>query len=407
MKLYYELKKLTPKQGTIRVIIIERGKKCVISTGEKIDIRDWATGKPKAIAKNANINTLLNRYTKEFDDYMSKVKLADELPTLGRAKEYVTNKVKRINSEYGNKNITTLIQQFIEEKQGIFRDGALKPYNTLSIHLTDFNPNIQFADFGAEFSERFSKFLAQKSKHVKGATDLQNPTINKMIVTLKAFCKWAYNKKYTSATDWMNIKRLKEIDQRIITLTAEELATYYNFNFGNRKNLEQAKDVFCFAAFLGLRYNDLKQVTLSNLKKGFLHINTNKNNKELKIKLIPQAVDILNKYNNTLPLEISNQKLNKNIKNGVKTAGIDRSETIIIQHLSKVSTVSKPIYELISIHDARKTFVTICLESGMSISEVMSKSTHDSYSAFKRYVSMEQSKVDEKLVTTFSKIFAN
>ena len=401
MKLYYELKKINEKQGTIRAILIQQGKKGIISTGQKIDLRDWATGKPKAISKNASINLYLNKYVTAFEDYLTKVKLANELPSLINGMEYVKANVKTLNVERGTKDIPTLIEQFIAEKNGTMREGALKPFKTLSNHLTDYSTNIQFADFNEDFAGKFSKFLAQKGNHIKGATNLQNPTINKMLVTLKVFCKWAFKNKYTSATDWMNIKRVKEIDQRIITLQSEELNTYYNFDFGNRVNLERAKDVFCFASFLGLRYNDLKQVNENNIKKGYLHINTQKNDKELRIKLIPQALHILDKYDNILPLDISNQKLNKNIKEGVKVAGIKRKETVIVQHLSTTSKKQRFVHELISIHDARKTFITLSLEGGLSITEVMQMSTHNNYKSFSRYVNIEQSKVDEKLDNVF------
>ncbi len=401
MKLYFELKKISDKQGTIRAIVIEHGKKSVISTGHKIDIKDWVSGKPKAIGKNSNIKLYLSKYDTAFEEYITNVKLANELPSLNKAKEYVTSKVRTINSERGIKDIHQLINDFKKEKEGFMRVGALKPFTTLSKHLMDFNSNIQFADLDADFANRFAKFLSQKSTLVVGSKNLQNPTINKMIVTLKVFCKWAFEKRYTSATEWMKIKRVKEIDQRIITLTGDELHRYFNFDFGSRINLERAKDIFCFASFLGLRYNDLKQVKKENIKKGYLHINTQKNDKELQIKLIPEALEVLAKYDCVLPMDISNQKLNKNIKEGVKVAGIDRKENVIIQYLNNSTQKVKFVHELISIHDARKTFISLCLQNGLSISEVMQMSTHNSYKSFSRYINLEKSKVAEKLVNVF------
>ncbi|MBL7921138.1 MAG: phage integrase SAM-like domain-containing protein [Bacteroidia bacterium] len=416
MKLYFEYKKdpkkgavkkdgtkkeILSKEGMIRVILIQQGKKVITSTGHKINESDWSKGRPKPIAKNANLNLYLNKYVSAFDDYMIAVKLANDIPSLTRASDFIKTKVNSINVERGNKDIPSLIIQFKNEKTGFLREGALKPFTTLSNHLMDYNSNIQFADFDEIFANKFAKFLSEKSKHYENATDLQNPTINKMLVTLKVFCKWAYKNKHTSATEWMNIKRVKEIDQRIITLTSEELNTYYNFDFGVKVNLEKAKDVFCFASFLGLRYNDLMQVNDQTIKKGYIHINTQKNDKELRIKLIPQALQILKKYDNCLPLDISNQKLNKNIKSGVKLAGIDRRETIIVQHLNVSIKKQRFVHELISIHDARKTFITLCLENGLSVSEVMQMSTHNSYRSFSRYVNLEQSKVDEKLQDVF------
>ncbi len=401
MNLYFELKKINEKQGTIRAILIQQGTKAIISTGQKIDIKDWKDGNPKAIGRNSNINLYLNKFRTAFEEYITKTRLANELPSLNRGKEYIKSTVKTSSSEHGTKDISTLITLFKSEKEGFMAEGALKPFTTLLNHLTDFNPKVQFADFDKDFSHRFAKFLSQKSKHVKGATDLQNPTINKMIVTLKVFCKWAFEKRHTSATEWIKIARVKETDQRIITLTAEELYTYYSFDFGKRINLERAKDVFCFASFLGLRYNDLKQVSKSTVKNGYLHINTHKTKTELKIKVVPQAQQILAKYDYNLPLEISNQKLNKNIKESVRVAGIDRKESVIIQHLTNVSTKEMYVHKLISIHDARKTFISLCLHGGLNMLEVMKMSTHSNYKSFLRYVSIEQSKVDEKLESVF------
>lgn len=408
MYLYFELKKVvtktSDKEGTIRAILSERGNKAIISTGVKIAIKDWAKGNPKQLIRNANIKLTLDKYKTAFNKYITATHLANELPSLVACKEFIELEVKSSISERGKKDLFSLIEQFKNEKKGFLKEGAIKPFTTLSNHLSDFNPNIQFADLNDKFRDTWVKFLSEKSKHTKGAKNLQNPTINKMIVHLKVFCRWALNNRHTSATDWQKIKHLKEIDQRIISLTMDELVAYYNFDFGDRVNLERAKDVFCFASFCGLRYNDLKQVNKHTVKKGYLHINTQKNDKELRIKLIPNAVAILEKYNYNLPLDISNQKLNKNIKTSVKLAGIDRQEMIIVQHLMVTKKVKKYVHQMISIHDARKTFITLGLEGGLSISEVMQMSTHSGYRSFSRYVNIEQSKVDEKLTDVFSQL---
>ena len=247
MKLYFEYKKdpkkkvtkkdvtekdMPSKEGMIRVILIQQGKKTSISTGHKIEEKDWGKGKPKPITKNANVNLYLNKYITAFDNYMIAVKLANDIPSLTRASEFIKTNVNSINVERGNKDILSLILQFKKEKIGFLREGTLKPFTTLSNHLMDYNSNIQFADFDEGFANKFARYLFEKNKHVEKATNLQNPTINKMLVTLKVFCKGAYKNKHTSASEWMSIKRIKEIDQPIITLTSEKLNTYYTRDFG-------------------------------------------------------------------------------------------------------------------------------------------------------------------------------
>ena len=343
MYIYYDLKKVSEKEGTIRVILSQHAKKAVIYTGKKILINDWIKGNPKAIGKNANINLYLRKYKTAFDLYMTNTQLANDLPSLNNCKDFITTAIKTPTSERGKKDIPALIEQFKKEKEGILKEGALKPFTTLSNHLTDFETNIQFAGFNKDWATKFAKYLSEKSTHIKGAKSLQNPTINKMIVTLKVFCKWAFEKKHTSATEWMQIKRVKELDQRIITLTMSELITYFNFDFKEKINLERAKDVFCFASFLGLRYNDIKQVNKRNIKKGYLHINTQKTNTELRIKLIPEALEILEKYNYILPLDISNLKLNKiiSITQNFYLLNLINNSIIQIKHLTIQMTIMK------------------------------------------------------------------
>lgn len=407
MNIYFEYKGTTEKQGTIRAIIINGGKKERISTGIKIDKKDWQKGMPKQIGKNASITLALKKYTSAFEKYMTNVHLANEVPSITRAKTFVLDNVITGNTERGKKDIRALIEVFRKENEAILTEDALKPYKTLSNHLEDYNKNLQFSDIDKAWGNQFAKYLATKSQHVKGATNLQNPSVNKMIIVLKAFCKWAYNhrNKYTSATGWRDLERVKEVEQRIITLTKNEFNQYANHKFGKDERLSKQRDVFCFSVYTGLRFQDMKLLTKKNFKTVgkniYLHLNTNKTGKELKLELIDQAKEIILKYDYQLPI-ITNQKTNEYIKKGVELAGIDRKETVIIQHLKQRKEIERPVNKLISIHDARKTFVTLALEGGMSISEVMQMSTHKDYRSFARYVELEAARIRDKHKSVFA-----
>lgn len=367
MKMYFELKKVVTKKsdkhGFVRAIIIERGIKVVLSTGIKIEIKDWHKGFPKQISKTANVRLFLNKYKTSFDNYIMNVKLANELPSLSSAKAYLLNDVEGVKTPFD------VIDIFIRENEGLYKPNALKPYRAIQKHLNEFDHKIQFTDLNKKFRDKFVKYLSSKG--------LQNPTINKQLVKLKVICKYANKNRYTSSVDYLEISKIKEVKQRIITLTRSEFFSYFNFNFGQKNHLAIARDIFCFAAFTGLRYDDLFKVSSAMDK-----------DKELRLKLIPEAVQILERYNYSLPLSISNQKLNLNIKNGAKIAGIDREENIVTQYLTNITTMIKPVHQLISVHDAIKTFVILILDGGLSILDVMRISTHNSLEAFVRYISI-------------------
>jgi site-specific recombinase XerD len=419
MKLYFELKKKTKKSktGLIRAIIISSGKKERISTGISIEAKNWDKGNPKAISANANINLSLKKYEGAFTEYITMTTLANEIPSLSSAKDFVTANVNGVNKERGQKDIRDILELFQEEKRNSLKEGAIKPYVTMVNHLYDYNKNVQFADFTHSWGEKWKKWLSQKGTEMKKRNekkseaenekvrDLQNGSINKQIVALKSFCKWAVKKKFTSVSSFNDIEKIKKvIDQRIIALTQNEFNLYANYDFGDNKPVEEQRDVFCFGCYTGLRFEDLSRVKDFIKKSGkdyYLHLNTDKTNHELKMRLVDEAVAILQRYDFVLPI-ISNQKCNKQIKAGIKKCGIDRQETVVVQYLNKVTYPKQYVCDIISIHDARKTFITRCLEAGMSLTEVMAMSTHNDFRSVQRYIDLERERINTKLQSVFS-----
>jgi len=411
MKIYFELKKehSKSKSGLIRAIVINAGRKERIPTGILIDTKNWLKGYPKQMAATASIKEELKKYEAAFDEYIRMTVTGfNEIPSLSDAKAFINSKVKGINTERGKKNIRSLMQVFFDEMQNDMKEGTRKEYRTVLKHLYDFNPNVQFADFNYSWGEKWKRWMSAKgtkNKNDKSVKNVQSVTINKHISSLKTFCKWAVKNKHTGATGYDDIKMIKIIEQRIITLTQDEFNLYANYDFSKNIPLQQQRDMFCFVAYTSLRFEDIKQVedSVKNVGKDYiLHINTHKKGKELKMRLIDEAVAILKKYDFKLPI-ISNQKTNEYIKAGVKAAEINRKEAVVEQYLNEVSYPKKYVYDIISIHDARKTFTSLALESGMSIAEVMSYTTHEDYRSMKPYINLEKKKSDAKLQLVFKK----
>ena len=408
MNFYYDLKKLDEKTGTIRVVLTHDSQRLAISTGLKIPIKDWKDGKPKQNADNTTINLTLGKYQTAFNDYVSGATLANEHTTLVRAKDYIQNKIVSANTptSTGPKTLNDLLALFESDMKYELKEGAIKPYRTLMAHLQDFNPKITLNDIDEIMSERFKVFLATKSQHVEGAVSLQNPTINKMIVSLKAFMKWAVHHKYTTNLAWKTITIVKKTqDQEIVALTESELNQFHSHDFGTNIRLAQQRDMFCLASYTGLRYQDLASVCewLEDTDDGLvIHIRTQKNGKEAFIPVLDEAKAILDKYECKLPV-ISNQKMNEYIKEAAKVAKLNRVQKVVVQHLNVKNYVEKPIHQLLSIHDGRKTFITMMLDKGMTLTEVMKISTHSDLRSLMRYVGHEQKRVSDKLKDAFKK----
>lgn len=87
---------------------------------------------------------------------------------------------------------------------------------------------------------------------------------------------------------------------------------------------------------------------------------------------------------------ISNQKLNKYVKELCELAEINDPVEIIRFKGAKRHATLHPKHELISAHTGRKTFVTLSLSKGIPAEVVMKITGHSDYKSFKRYVEVDE-----------------
>lgn len=152
---------------------------------------------------------------------------------------------------------------------------------------------------------------------------------------------------------WINIPKDKNyrLDKY---LTPEEFNRIVKVKLRTQR-MERIRDLFVFQTLTCLAYTDLLAFDADNIKE----INGNKvyigkrakTNIEYTILLLPLAIDILNKYNNKLPL-LSNQKYNDALK-----------------VLAQFCEIDKPL----SSHWARHTGATLLLNEGKMSMENLAK----------------------------------
>lgn len=405
MKLYFELKTKgkEAKEGTVRAVISDNGNKALIPTGLKAKRTEFESGKFKNTAALQSKKDKLREYETAFSEYLTTVNLYKELPTLDNAKAYMLASLNKETSATKNKNIDSHFKEYKKDRQatGKFKEISVKQYTNLFNHINDYKPNTTLNDINKKWAKGFVEYLSKEVKHkgkvIKAPTQIV--TINKLIAKLKAYCKWCYENKYTLNNGYTTIKRLEATAQRINVLTKAELTKYYLHKF-DKPYLERTRDIACFVGFTGLRYQDLSQVTRDNIKvqnnQYYLHINTSKTNAELRLPLTNEAIKILDKYNYQLPIR-SNQKINTYIKEGLKESGITSTQSVNINTVKGTTTKQVLKADITSIHDFRKTFITICLIEGLSVTEVMKLSTHSEYKSFQVYVALADTHLADKL----------
>jgi len=159
----------------------------------------------------------------------------------------------------------------------------------------------------------------------------------------------------------------------------------------SKKYLEQVRDVFCFCCFTGLRYSDVLNLKRSNIKDDYIEITTIKTNDPLQIDLNTYSRTILEKYNDfpfaddkCLPV-ISNQKMNKYLKELGQIAKMNESELVVYYKGNERIEETFQKWQLLSTHAGRKTFVSNALFLNIPAEVIMSWTGHKDHKVMENY----------------------
>lgn len=296
--------------------------------------------------------------------------------------------------------VIEFINHFIKNSSNTHSAGTLKAYSGLVVHLTGFEKSkgikFTFENIDTALLRNFHNYLFEEktleTKTGKKQIRLMNSiTAAKQLSTLKTLLNYARTiYKIPVKLDYRDFKiSRKDSDLEVIVLTYDEFEAIYNLDLEENKSLDAVRDVFCFSCATGLRYSDLAQLGREHIRKdNTIRMTAAKTGQKLVIPLNPISYAILQKYrvrHKPLPI-ISNQKTNDYLKRIGELAGIDTP--IEKKRMHGVKSVTKVFkkYELLSIHVGRKSFITLSLEKGAAVQDVMSLSGHTTFKAFKRYV---------------------
>src|SRR5690606_22010734 len=151
----------------------------------------------------------------------------------------------------------------------------------------------------------------------------------------------------------------------VIVLSEREIDQLRDFDLEDQR-LIKVRDVFLFGCFTGMRYGDIKALQKTDVFENDLRFLIQKkgNTTNHSIPILPETRRILEKYKDypgtqALPC-MSNQKMNKYLKDLMMEVGIDEEITIAEKGgTGKITRVVKKKWELITCHTSRKTFTTM------------------------------------------------
>jgi site-specific recombinase XerD len=381
------------KQRAIMLYVrgIPRGNKTpiVFATGEFVPKASWDAKRKRvkpSFTGSPEMNALLDKYESD------ALKLCREFAVKGDNTDFqaVRDALTRLFKPelFAESNdFFDVFDRYTEAKAIEWQPASLKKAQTLKNYLRQFAEEtaqeLRFESIDKKFQDGFTLFLLKR-------VGLQNNSVAKTFGHFRSFMNWCAERAYTSNLTFKTF-RMKTEKIEVIALTREELTRLYNFDFAEHPSLDKVRDVFCFQCFTGQRFSDIAAFRYNAVIDNVWHVRTTKTRDVIHVPLTDNALAILDKYreHGALPI-ISSQKTNEYVKEACKIAGIDQPVTITRYQANKRIERHEPKYNLIATHTARRSFVTLSLESGMRPEVLMRITGHTSLKMLNKYIAVSE-----------------
>lgn len=365
--------------------------------GSRLDLRPnvsyneskWNTATQRAKNNTFNdnrqsaseINKILSTALEFIDGYFQRCELSGEQPDAKVLKDAFNAEFQQKTAE--KLSIDHYIDMFIAEKslEKSWAENTLKKYKHLKRMLADY----EISSICEDTLHRYVKAEIEAGK--------RNPTIQKNFNVLKVFGNWLYKHGYTEYdinTFELHLKGTERTKKAVIYLNWDELMQLWNFDFSRNPSLGMVRDAFCFCCFCGLRFSDAKNLKKADVQNGKINTTTIKTYDDLAIELNKYTTEVLERYKDmeseSALYMISNQKNNEYIKEACRMAGLDRpiKKTFFVG--SERKEITKPLWQWVSSHAARRTFVVQCIRRRIPIPVIMQWTGHSNYEAMKPYI---------------------
>ena len=212
--------------------------------------------------------------------------------------------------------------------------------------------------------------------------------------------QWFYPK---AIFDYHNQSEL--IKHKTIYLTFDEYTLIEAVELDNKRD-DIVRDLFLVGCESGLRFEDYSNLRRDNFKDDLLTVIPLKTKQRVTIPISPILKRILKKHDPSFPTFKSNTLFNRKIKEICKKAGIDSKATLKKDINGTMVDVSKPKYEWVSSHTARRSFATnYYMETDAHTYDIMSITGHKTEKQFLNYIKKNPKEPIKSLVLAMQKRF--
>lgn len=369
-------------------------------TKERILPKNWSSAKQEALkglngysSFNANLSRIKSTIYEVWND--CRIKLGNNPPTEEFKKELDKilnpNKVTKSNIL----DFFSFFKSIIEESKIGTRlnpmsgkrisPNTIKTYVTTYQHLLGyqklFKRKIDFNTVDLDFYFDYKKYLIDNLK-------LSTNSIGKHIQIIKMLMNDATERGINDNLAFKS-KRFATVREKVdsVYLKENELSILGSYDLSAETRLEKVRDLFLIGCYTGLRFSDFSILNPKAIEERMIEIKQQKTNENIVIPIRDEVAKILDKYNGNLPTVISNQKMNKYLKEICeKIDCLQVKETITYTKGGQTIVQNIEKYKLISTHTARRSFCTNEYLAGTPTITIMAISGHKTEKSFMRYI---------------------
>ena len=401
----YVVRPFLKKNGQVAIRVRWNSKQSEVTfiTGKYAELEKWNLDRHCAMKNTTHhvrkmtftaseINDCIADFRECIDDVFNIYALKNCVPSPLELKQLVNEQLGRDGKDTKKstkvESLPELFARFVEEekRRRNWDYRCVEKYRQAFTHFTKANPKIGVDGITQESMFNLKDWYVQNN--------YKNETINHRFIVLKTFFKWLNANVPGKPVPEVVLNfstNFKDPDHSITFMLYDELLHFASFEFDN-KRLSRARDLWCFMAFTSLRYSDLANLQIGHIQGNQIHMMTQKTSEYINIPLTDGANAILDKYKGKETADghifdvPSNPKLNDAIKDAAKAAGLDR--VLVKTNFIGKRRIEKhlKLHEILSCHDARRTFVTCSLAMGISPQTVMKCTGHSDYDTMKPYI---------------------
>ena len=258
--------------------------------------------------------------------------------------------------------LSVYIGRYADEMEKTAASNTLRIYRNLAKVVADYDQQWRADEVNKATLAKFENWLIDSNK--------KNLTIKDAITKVKTVV-YHYADTLGIKPDMLTSLRthktkvMKKRNPNVIYLTKPELLDLMAIELTNEVE-QRVRDRFVLMSLLGIRWSD-SAISKADIEEGHLRITTEKTDTEVMIPISPQAMEILTRYNFTIPAYQS-QYFNIVIKKVcARVPSLNRPIWYKeYRGVNKAEKTEKPKYEAISAHVARKTFINLALLKGIN-----------------------------------------